>query len=102
MQRLYDRMQVMPQILLYTERPDERFFAPVLSFNVRGMESEEVGRLLSERGIAVRAGLHCAPAAHSCMGTLETGTVRVCPSAVTTEREIEMTAGVLSRIARNR
>lgn len=102
MQRLYDRMQTMPQILLYTERPDERFFAPVLSFNVHGMESEEVGRLLSERGIAVRAGLHCAPAAHSCMGTLETGTVRVCPSAVTTEREIEMTAGVLSRIARNR
>jgi selenocysteine lyase/cysteine desulfurase len=28
-------------------------------------------------GIAVRAGLHCAPLAHESAGTLETGTVRL-------------------------
>jgi selenocysteine lyase/cysteine desulfurase len=28
-------------------------------------------------GIAVRAGLHCAPLAHESAGTLETGTVRI-------------------------
>jgi selenocysteine lyase/cysteine desulfurase len=32
---------------------------------------------LADRGIAVRAGLHCAPLAHESAGTLETGTVRV-------------------------
>ncbi len=32
---------------------------------------------LEKRGIAVRAGLHCAPLAHESAGTLETGTVRV-------------------------
>ncbi len=41
------------------------------------MDCEELAGLLAERGIAVRAGLHCAPLAHESAGTLETGTVRV-------------------------
>ena len=47
-----------------------------LSF-VPNMDCEEAARLLAERGIGVRAGLHCAPLAHKSAGTLETGTVRV-------------------------
>ena len=42
-----------------------------------GMDCEEGARLLAKEGIAVRAGLHCAPLAHESAGTLETGTVRV-------------------------
>lgn len=49
----------------------------VLSFQVEGMDCEEVARRLDQRGIAVRAGLHCAPLAHQTAGTLEQGTVRV-------------------------
>ena len=41
------------------------------------MDCEEMARALAERGIAVRAGLHCAPLAHESGGTLQTGTVRV-------------------------
>ena len=37
----------------------------------------EAAEILAKRGIAVRAGLHCAPLAHESAGTLETGTVRV-------------------------
>ena len=33
--------------------------------------------MLGQRGIAVRAGLHCAPLAHESAGTLDTGTVRI-------------------------
>ena len=33
--------------------------------------------MLSDRGFALRAGLHCAPLAHESAGTLETGTVRI-------------------------
>jgi selenocysteine lyase/cysteine desulfurase len=40
-------------------------------------DCEELAQRLAERGIAVRAGLHCAPLAHESAGTLETGTVRV-------------------------
>ena len=40
-------------------------------------ECEEAAALLAKHGIAVRAGLHCAPLAHESAGTLQTGTVRV-------------------------
>lgn len=40
-------------------------------------DCEEYARKLADRGIAVRAGLHCAPLAHKSAGTLDTGTVRV-------------------------
>ena len=40
-------------------------------------DCEELAAMLGEKGVAVRAGLHCAPLAHESAGTLETGTVRV-------------------------
>ena len=44
---------------------------------VPDMDCEEMAEKLGRRGVAVRAGLHCAPLAHESAGTLETGTVRV-------------------------
>ena len=38
---------------------------------------EELAEKVSKRGIAVRAGFHCAPLAHESAGTWETGTVRL-------------------------
>jgi hypothetical protein len=42
-----------------------------------GTDCEEFAQTLGTRGIAVRAGLHCAPLAHESAGTLESGTVRI-------------------------
>lgn len=42
-----------------------------------GMDCETAAQQLAEEGIAVRAGLHCAPLAHKSAGTLDTGTIRV-------------------------
>jgi selenocysteine lyase/cysteine desulfurase len=42
-----------------------------------GMDCETAAGMLARQGIAVRAGLHCAPLAHESAGTLETGTLRV-------------------------
>lgn len=42
-----------------------------------GCDCEEGAACLARQGIAVRAGLHCAPYAHESAGTLETGTIRV-------------------------
>ena len=47
-----------------------------LSF-VPPMDCEDMAQRLAEKGIAVRAGLHCAPLAHESAGTLRSGTVRV-------------------------
>ena len=40
-------------------------------------DCEEIAAYLGKRGIAVRAGLHCAPLAHESAGTIAQGTVRV-------------------------
>ena len=50
--------------------------AGTVSFLPSG-DCEDTAAVLARRGIAVRAGLHCAPLAHESAGTLETGTVRV-------------------------
>lgn len=50
--------------------------AGTLSF-LPNMDCEEAAGRLAQRGIAVRAGLHCAPLAHESAGTSESGTVRV-------------------------
>mgnify|MGYP002519782906 CR=1 FL=1 len=50
--------------------------ASTVSFLPEG-DCEEFAEKLGRRGIAVRAGLHCAPLAHESAGTLETGTLRV-------------------------
>ncbi len=47
-----------------------------LSFRC-GLDSEEAARRLAQMGVAVRAGLHCAPLAHESAGTLDTGTIRI-------------------------
>ena len=60
----------------------------VLSFRCRDLDCEEAAACLAEAGIAVRAGLHCAPMAHRSGGTLETGTVRVSFSAFNTSAEV--------------
>lgn len=50
--------------------------AGVVSF-IPGCDCETFAQKLAKKGVAVRAGLHCAPLAHESAGTLETGTVRV-------------------------
>ncbi len=50
--------------------------AATVSF-LANQDCEETAQILAKQGIAVRAGIHCAPYAHESAGTLETGTVRV-------------------------
>ena len=85
----------------------EVFFAPedavqtgVLSFRVDGRDCEELGESLAERGVAVRAGLHCAPLAHRTAGTVDTGTVRCSFSAFNTEAQVDEFVRIMRQILR--
>ena len=73
----------------------------VLSFQIEGMDCEQVGQCLDRRGFAVRCGLHCAPLAHKSVGTLEHGSVRASVSAFNTEREAELFVRAVTDIARH-
>ena len=77
----------------------------VVSFRAAGMDCEELGEALAARGIALRAGLHCAPLAHRTAGTLETGTVRFSPSAFNRRQEVDAlvreTAAIVGQTAKS-
>ena len=62
--------------------------APLVTFTVAGVPSERVAEALAAAGVAVRAGYHCAPAAHAKCDTLDAGAVRVSPSVFTDGRQI--------------
>ena len=98
---IYRALRHLDSVELFTAEPDGAAFAPVFSFRVRGFPSEDTAAALAQQGVAVRAGLHCAPAAHSFMGTLETGAVRVCPSAFTSGRDVQGFVTALQRVLRN-
>lgn len=88
----------LPRVRAFQAR-DPACQSGVLSFQVEGMDCEEVGELLSRRGIAVRAGLHCAPLAHESAETLESGTIRASVSDFTTQAEIDRFVWEISRLA---
>lgn len=69
-------LRSIPGIHVYA-MPGLRNQAGVLSFTADAQDTEKIGELLSAHGIAVRAGLHCAPLAHRSAGTLDSGTVRL-------------------------
>lgn len=73
----------------------------LVSFVISGVDCESAGERLGEHGVAVRAGLHCAPLAHRTAGTLESGTVRVSFSAFNREEQVEKAADFIQTIASN-
>ncbi len=70
----------------------------VLSMRLKNTDCEEAAQVLAQNGVAVRAGLHCAPAAHRTGGTLQTGTLRVSFSAFNTEREMMQFTAICKKL----
>ncbi len=64
-------------------------YVPVMLFNKKGVDCEALAERLAEKGIAVRGGYHCAPAAHRALGTRETGGVRVSLGRSNTEADLQ-------------
>ena len=73
--------------------------AATVSF-LPGTDCEQAAEKLAREGIAVRAGLHCAPCAHESAGTLETGTVRVSIGYDTFEGQIAAFLRAVSKLPR--
>ncbi len=72
----------------------------IVSFNVHGASSSEVGLLLDETfGIMARTGLHCAPAAHRTLGTFPGGTVRFGIGWFNTPAEVDTAVEAVRQIA---
>jgi cysteine desulfurase family protein len=62
----------------------------IVAFTLADAESAEISHVLDrDYGIAVRAGFHCTPMAHTCAGTQSTGAVRASLGCFTTESDVE-------------
>lgn len=88
----------LPGVTVYAGPPGTQ--AGVVSFTADALDCEEVGERLGRQGIAVRAGLHCAPLAHESAGTLESGTVRASFSDFNTPREVARLATAVAQMVR--
>ncbi len=100
-QRMYDNLSRINGVIKYTERPDSEFFVPVISFNIEGLDSEDTAAILNSKfNIAVRAGLHCAPMAHSFYNTENTGTVRAVMSVFTNASQVDYFTSAVRSISR--
>ncbi|MHB9148933.1 MAG: aminotransferase class V-fold PLP-dependent enzyme [Thermoleophilia bacterium] len=74
--------------------------APVVSVRFAGLPAAEAAFVLDRAfGIAVRAGLHCAPDAHRTAGTLEEGLVRFSIGHANTEDDIEAAVEAVREVA---
>ena len=72
----------------------------VVSFNVAGAMSSEVGLIFDQSfGIMARTGLHCAPSAHHTLGTFPAGTVRFGFGWFNTEADVDAAIGALRAVA---
>lgn len=96
---LYENLRLNKNIKLYNKSFEVGKVAPVLSFNVKNMYSDEVVTLLNKYGICVRGGLHCSPLAHSFMNTIDNGTVRVVPGAFNTFNDINNLIRIINIIS---
>lgn len=74
--------------------------ASVMSFTLAGYETEEVGKVLNQYGIAVRTGHHCAQPILRRFGVERT--VRPSLAFYNTTEEIDLLVSVLHQLRRNR
>lgn len=71
------KLETVKDIEIYGPKDCEKMLS-VISFNIKGKRPEDVGSILDQKyDIMLRAGLHCAPTAHSIIGTKERGTLRI-------------------------
>lgn len=69
------------------------------AFTLADIDPQDIATILDESfGIAVRAGLHCAPGLHQSLGTFPAGAVRVSPGAYNTERDIALLINAVTQI----
>ncbi|MDR3085256.1 MAG: aminotransferase class V-fold PLP-dependent enzyme [Christensenellaceae bacterium] len=88
----------MDRVTVYGS-PEAHARVGTVSFNIRGLGSQEVADGLDEFGICVRGGLHCAPLTHQSLGTAEQGAVRVSLGAFNGFSDVEQLLDAVKFIA---
>lgn len=99
--RFWNELHRTPGVTLTTKsfRLGEK--APIVSFNIRDLDSAAVASRLSDCGFMLRGGFHCAALAHPWLGTEHQGAVRFSPSSFNTPGQVSMLLQEVKKIAQN-
>jgi len=100
LQCLFEEITKLKYVKVYGSK-DCKNRSSVVSLNIEGFESSEVGYRLNESGIAVRTGYHCAPLIHDIMDTKNMGTVRISPGYFNTFDDIYALVATIKHIYNN-
>ncbi len=92
--KLRDGLLEIPKVTVYAPHRE----GGVVLFSVAGYASEEVGRILSDEGICVRAGFHCSALGHRTLGTPTGGAVRGSLGWNSREKDVEAVLRVVRRL----
>lgn len=96
--RLLDILKEYDFISTVGIQPSQKYIG-IVSCQLADISSDTAGQLFSERGIAVRTGLHCAPAAHRFLGTYPSGTIRFSVNYFTNEEDFSALQDALDDLA---
>ena len=80
---------------------DGHDYVGIVSCVIDDISSDIAGQLFSERNIAVRTGLHCAPNAHKFLKTFPAGTIRFSVNSFTTDEDFAVLREALEDINDN-
>lgn len=93
-QHFLDGLNQLP-VQLYGHLPPA---VGIVALNAVGMDSALLGGYLSDEGILIRSGGHCAPLHHEAFGTVEQGMVRFSFSYFNTFDEVDKALDALTNI----
>ncbi len=98
--RLFDGISRINNIKMFSpERVEEN--SGIVAFNFEGVDSTEISYQLDKQyKIECRAGLHCAPLAHSHFRTLNSGIVRLSVGCFNTNAEVDFVIQSINMIAK--
>jgi cysteine desulfurase / selenocysteine lyase len=97
--RLHDGLSSLHRVVLYGSAPSDRH-VPLLVCNVEGVNPSDVGAILDgDYQIAVRTGLHCAPLAHSGLGTNPGGAIRFGLGCFNTQQDVDSALVAMEEIS---
>ena len=93
-----NKIREIEDVVIYY--PKNQVSHGIVSFNINGYTSDEIGTILSEDyDICVRTGYHCAPFVHEFIDSKEfVGTVRVSFSGFNTKDEIDFLINALKEL----
>lgn len=92
-QYLHDKLSEVPNITIYGKTEKK---APVVSFNIKGYSSNEIGEYLGRFNIVCRTGVHCAALAMQSLGV--DGTIRFSLGYSNTKEEVDFVIGKLMEL----